>query len=501
MSSSAVSSPGTEPSRGAPAVRAEAPRTLAEPAPRALGLADQLGFWGNLGISLLGFGGAVAVQAPAGLPALSTGGALAAIVVGTLLGSAVLGASLVLGARTGAPAMVLLRGVLGGRASGLPTVLNIVQCLGWGTFELVVIARGLGALTHGALPRWAGVLIAGLVTTGLTLRPLGVIRVLRRYVLALVVVAVALLTAGLLTTPAPAPGGGSWTGWWAGVDAALAVAISWVPLGADYSRHSTTDRAAFGSGFLGFGVAQIGCYAIGLLALARAGQDPARVFDVFLGLPLGLLALAVLVLRETDQSFANVYSTAVSVQNLRPAWDRRPLAAAIGVLTTAAALVVDIEQFSAFLYLIGAVFVPLSGVLLAAWARARGQRWDLAASAPARPAMLVAWATGFVVYQLVNPGAVPGWSAVWSAAAAAVHLTGVPWLSASVTSFVAAFAVAVLTPVSAKRGVTPVSAKRGVIRGGARPRDPAGARPGGSADDSANDPADSGKDRPSWKSP
>ena len=44
------------------------------------------------------------------------------------------------GARTGAPAMVLLRGLFGARLSYLPTALNICRCLGWGVFELVTIA-------------------------------------------------------------------------------------------------------------------------------------------------------------------------------------------------------------------------------------------------------------------------------------------------------------------------------------------------------------------------
>ena len=55
-----------------------------------------------------------------------------------------------------------------------------------------------------------------------------------------------------------------------------------------------------------------------------------RIFSLYLGLPLGTIALAVLVLRETDQSFANIYSTAMSIQNLRPRWDRRMLTACSG---------------------------------------------------------------------------------------------------------------------------------------------------------------------------
>ena len=43
---------------------AEAPLTLDQPAPRSLRLVDQLGMWGNLGVSLLGFTGAIYVLDP-----------------------------------------------------------------------------------------------------------------------------------------------------------------------------------------------------------------------------------------------------------------------------------------------------------------------------------------------------------------------------------------------------------------------------------------------------
>ena len=65
---------------------------------------------------------------------------------GTLLGTVPLALAGVPGAQTGAPAMVLLRGLFGARLSYLPTVLNIVQCLGWGIFELVTIATAAHTL-------------------------------------------------------------------------------------------------------------------------------------------------------------------------------------------------------------------------------------------------------------------------------------------------------------------------------------------------------------------
>ena len=144
----------------------EVARTLAEPVPQALSLLDQFGLWGNLGVSLLGFTGAIFVLQPggAGTPELSLAAALTAIVTGTVLGTVALALAGLPGASTGAPAMVLLRGLFGARLSYLPTVLNILQCLGWGIFELVTIATAAHTVAP-ALPRPGYVLIAGVATT------------------------------------------------------------------------------------------------------------------------------------------------------------------------------------------------------------------------------------------------------------------------------------------------------------------------------------------------
>src|SRR6202045_5092114 len=81
----------------------EVARPLVEPVPQSLGLLDQFGLWGNLGVSLLGFTGAIFVLQPGGTgtPELSLIAALTAIVVGTLLGTTVLALSGIPGAHTG----------------------------------------------------------------------------------------------------------------------------------------------------------------------------------------------------------------------------------------------------------------------------------------------------------------------------------------------------------------------------------------------------------------
>jgi NCS1 family nucleobase:cation symporter-1 len=436
----------------------EVARTLAEPVPQALSLLDQFGLWGNLGVSLLGFTGAIFVLQPggAGTPELSLAAALTAIVAGTLLGTAAFAVAGVPGAQTGAPAMVLLRGLFGARLSYLPTVANIVQCVGWSVFEIVTIATAAHTVAP-ALPKWAYVLIAGTATGLLTIRPLGAVRVLRRYATTAVLVVLCYLLVQLLRHPLPAFTHGTWSGYWAATDTVVAVAVSFAPLAADYTRHSRTPRAAFAGAMAGYSVTQVLCYVIGLLALLTVARDPARIYGAFIALPAGSLAFAVLAARELDQSFADIYSTAVSTQNLRPLWDRRLLAGVITALTTAGALWLNIADYENFLTLIGSVFVPMTAVLIADYFIVSRRRWNLSATAPSRWLMLFPWAAGFVTYQLINPGYVSWWASAWASFGHDIGFTAQSWMSASILSFAVAGALTLLTGAVAR--LMPISGR------------------------------------------
>jgi nucleobase:cation symporter-1, NCS1 family len=431
----------------------EVPYTLDEPAPRVLSFWDQGAFWANLGVSLFAFSGAYTVLAPDenGAPQLAISAGITAMIVGTVFGGLMLGLAAVPGARTGQPAMVLLRGLFGTRLSYVPTVLNIAQLVGWGTFELVVIADAAGAL-YGGVPRWGYVIAAGLLTTGLTIWPLGSVRILRRYVTVAVVVALVYFYVQLLREPLPDLTVGSWRRFWVGADLALAVSISWVPLAADYTRHARSARSAFGAAAIGYSVTQIVAYVLGLLALALVATDSDRVFEPFLHVASGAVFFAVFVLRESDQSFANVYSTAVSIQNLRPKTDRRVLSVTLGVLITALALRLDIGDYAGFLSLIGSVFVPLLGVLAVDFfVLRRGHDWDVSRAAPARWGTIAAWVCGVVVYQLVNPGTVGWWRDRWIDVRDWLDLTPPSWMSASLLSFAVAALVTYLIGKTTRR--------------------------------------------------
>jgi purine-cytosine permease-like protein len=159
-----------------------------EPVPerlRVLGFLDGFLLWSNLSVSLLVIVAGAFLVLPAdqfGL-ALSLPDALGAIVAATLAGSVLLGLGGLIGADARVPAMVLMRAPLGRRGSYLPTGLNLLQCLGWAVFELIIIATGASALSQqvlgfGGVVFWK--ILFGAVATALAL--LGSVGFVRKYV-------------------------------------------------------------------------------------------------------------------------------------------------------------------------------------------------------------------------------------------------------------------------------------------------------------------------------
>jgi putative hydroxymethylpyrimidine transporter CytX len=326
--------------------------------------------------------------------------------------------------------MVLMRGLFGLRGSYLPTALNIAQCIGWTTVEVLVIAQFGAALTDDSL-RWVFLVGAGVIATLLALRPLGAVRLLRKYAVWFALAATVYLFVQVLRRPLPSLTKGGWTGFGSAVDLVIALPVSWIPLAADYSRHSKTPRAAFVGAAAGFATTCTIYFALGVLALTTAlpGSDPATAL---LSVPLAGVAVLILVLDEVDEAFANLYSTALSAQNVIPRLDRRWVAGGVGALATVVGLLIDLTQYESYLYLIGSVFVPLFGVFAVRYyvlhrVDVDGD-WDVSERARPRWSLTLPWLAGFVSYQLVNPGAVAWWKGIWPAWAAP------SWMSATVVA-------------------------------------------------------------------
>lgn len=428
-----------------------------EPVPvegRRLGFWDSAVLWGDLGVGLL-----VLLAGSFLVPALSPGQALAAIVVGSVIGVVLLAITAVIGSRVGMPTMVCLRPALGLRGSYAATALNVLQLLGWTVFELVIMGHAANAVGRRMLGVDAPALwIAsfGLVVIGLGLwGPLAVVRQwLEKFAVWIVLLTTTWLTWVLLRGAdlgalLAQPGAGG-LGFWPAVDIVIAMPISWLPLVCDYSRFARRPSpAAWGTG-LGYLVANVWFYALGALILlaVRASQEP-KGFVEAIALLAGPLVLLVLLVDETDEAWADLYSAAVSIQNAFPRAALRPLVFGVGLGCLVLALVFDVTQYEAFLLLVGSVFVPLFGVLATDYFLVRkgydpeallrpGERTGVSAGVSWRG--IAAWAGGVLVYLWIAGKLAP------------LGLAGLPEVGASLPSLAAAG----LTYLLAARAGAPV---------------------------------------------
>lgn len=425
--------------------------------------------WADLGLGLL-----VLVAGTLLVPALGLGEAFLAIVVGSAIGCVLLALVGLAGAREGVPGMVLLRPTLGIRGSYLPTVLNALQLIGWTAFELWVMALVASRISGPifgieSFYLWLGV--AALICLALSLG--GPVLVVRRWMErfgAWVLAAIAawitfrVLRGADLGDLWSRPGSGGFPTFWAGVDLVIAMPVSWMPLVADYNRFARRATGSAWGTFAGYFVANVWFYTLGALLILVAAVRIPSVSGLALGiieLAGGILVLVVLLVGETDEAFADIYSAAVSSQNLAPRLNQRVGVVAVTAIGVGLAAWLyrlpggGTATFEFFLFLIGSVFVPLFGVFLADYfVLRRRPRYRAEALFDPRgpyrylggfnPAAVAAWVLGFAIYHWIAPTPLEAWStAVQTFFAGWLNLP-FPLFGGEVPASVAAFAAAFL---------------------------------------------------------
>lgn len=375
---------------------------------RSFGFSDHAALWLSLGVGLL------VMQIGAYLvPALGLKAALAVIVAGSVIGAGLLAWTARIGCDSGLSSAGLMHATYGSSFAQLPVLLNIVQLIGWTTFELVVmrdgtvaIARQSGGFAGAAWPLlatllWGGVLLALLAGSMVTL----VRKFIGRFGLPLVIVSLLWLSWQFLAK-AHAQGfdalwnkageGGMST--LSALDLVIAMPVSWLPLVADFSRHGRDGRSALRGTWLGYAVANIWCYALGVLvAVTTPSTELVTALLVAQG---GLIALGLILIDEVDNAYGDVYSASVAGHSMKSGWSVRHWGMGLAVLCTALALVLPIHSLEPFLLMLSSVFVPLYGVILARL----GGRSDVAAGVGSRkvnPVAVVIWFAGIACYHLL----------------------------------------------------------------------------------------------------
>jgi NCS1 family nucleobase:cation symporter-1 len=403
-----------------------------EPVPpslRRLGTLDVAVLWGDLSVGVLVLAAGALMVTPASASGLGMDfrSALIAIVIGSAAGSLLLALVGLAGHARGVPTMTLLRPVLGRHGSYVASFINVVQLVGWTAFEFWAMAHFASRVSSrvfgfSGFDLWLVVVAVG-CTALATLGPIRFVKVwLEKVGLWIVLATCGFLTVYLLTRHGlghllSGPRRGAPLA--IGVDLVVAQPVSWLPVVADYNRFAAGRRENFAGTFGGYFSGNLWFYALGALLVLTAGltdASPAGIAVSILGLSAGAIAGVALLVSllggETHEAFADIYSTAMSAQNVFPGLRHRSAVFATGVLGAIIAAFATLGTYETFLFLLGSVFVPLFAVLLADWL-AGGLRDDRVGAEPVRrPGMIAAWVVGFVVYHwIVAPGTMPAW---WS---------------------------------------------------------------------------------------
>jgi nucleobase:cation symporter-1, NCS1 family len=245
-----------------------------------------------------------------------------AMVVGTVLGSLVVGYLSTLGPRTGTAQLPGARMAFGGLIA-VPAALQWLSAVAWDALVGLFGGEALAVLL--GVPFWVAVLIVlgvqgavGFVGYEMIHRLQAVLTVI--LLATFVVFTVKLVGGHEVVTPATSHGADLAGNFVLAVTLALSLAVSWASYAADFSRYLPADsapRKVFGFSFAGLALAYIFVETIGIAAGAVITDQTAEgVRSVMGGGALGAVALAIIAVASVGSGVMNDYSGSLALQTL-----------------------------------------------------------------------------------------------------------------------------------------------------------------------------------------
>jgi purine-cytosine permease-like protein len=153
--------------------------------------------------------------------------------------------------------------------------------------------------------------------------------------------------------------------WFRGLDVVIGYQVSWILMFADYSRYTRSVRGSAGAVFLGLALTSLWMMPLGAIAARAAGtSDPGAMLDA---VGLGAAGALMLTLATLTTNFVNIYMSSLAWKSLAPRASDGAVIWSIGLVGTALSAVpgVWLEQYTNFMMILGALLVPVGGILVA----------------------------------------------------------------------------------------------------------------------------------------
>ena len=347
--------------------------------------------------SLIWFGAGVSIAeilTGTYLAPLGFGKGLAAILLGHVIGCALLFMAGLIGGYTRRSSMETVKMSFGQKGSLLFCGLNVLQLVGW--TSIMIYDGGLAAngIFNAGLWVWC-LVIGGLILVWLLIGIRNLGKINTAAMAALFVLTLLLCRVIFTGSGAPVPETDGSLSFGAAVELSVAMPLSWLPLISDYTREAEKPFGATAASALVYGLVSCFMYVIGMGAAIYTGEYDISVIMVKAG--LGIAGLLIIVLSTVTTTFLDAYSAGVSSVSITGRIKEKWAAVAVTVVGTGAAATFPMDNITGFLYLIGSVFAPMIAIQIT--------DYFLLGKDRSRDAYCVSnlliWLAGFILYRFL----------------------------------------------------------------------------------------------------
>lgn len=287
---------------------------------------------------------------------------LLAIIIGHIIGCAMLFAAGVIGGKTRRSAMETVKMSFGEKGGIFFSFLNVLQLVGWTAIMIYDGALAADGVLHTGSWVWSlviGTLIILWILVGITnLGKINTIAMAALFILTIILCKVIFFDGG-----AAAALGEEAMSFGAAVELSVAMPLSWLPLISDYTREAKEPVKATAVSTLVYGLVSCWMYIIGMGAAIYTGESDIAQIMVKAG--LGIAGLLIIVFSTVTTTFLDAYSAGISSESVFSKINGKYAAIVVTIIGTIGAIIYPMDNITDFLYLIGSVFAPMIAIQIA----------------------------------------------------------------------------------------------------------------------------------------
>lgn len=246
---------------------------------------------------------------------------LLAILIGHVIGGAVMFGAGLIGGRTGKSAMETVAISFGHQGARLFAGLNVIQLIGWTAVMIASAAAAANTLSGMGSSVWSviiGAFIALWIVLGL--KNLGKVNVV--VIAALLLLTLVLSGVIFMGDHVPQAVGDMTLG--AAIELTVAMPLSWLPVISDYTRIAEKPFKATAASCLAYFAASSWMFIIGMGAALYTGQDD--IAQILLQAGMGLVGILIVLLSTVTTTFLDAFSAGVSGKTLISGLSEKALA-------------------------------------------------------------------------------------------------------------------------------------------------------------------------------